>query len=112
MTFMIQQAQDGMIRYLFIVLIIALASVQYKLWYGEGSIHEWLTLKHKISAQIHENEVLESQNQALLADIQELKSADQALEEDARQNLGMIKNDETYFQIIEDKEPPHDHSKY
>ncbi len=88
-------------RYLLIIFFIAFASLQYKLWFGEGSVREWDQIKAKTEQQLLENQQLDTKNQSLIADVQELKSADQALEEDARQSLGMIKKDETYFQIIE-----------
>jgi cell division protein FtsB len=92
-------------RYFLILFLIAFASLQYKLWFGEGSVREWTQIKAKIEQQSLENQQLDAKNQSLIADVQELKSADQALEEDARQSLGMIKNDETYFQIIETPQP-------
>lgn len=91
-------------RYFAIIFIIAFVSLQYKLWFGEGSIHEWMQIKAKTEQQILANQQMSAKNQSLIADIKELKSADQALEEDARQNLGMIKSDETYFQLIDKKE--------
>jgi cell division protein FtsB len=88
-------------RYLVLIFLIGFASLQYKLWFGEGSVREWIEVKHKTQQQVEANQQLESRNQRLIADIEELRTADQALEEDARQSLGMIKNDEVYFQVVE-----------
>lgn len=88
-------------RYLVLIFLIGFASLQYKLWFGEGSVREWIEVKHKTRQQVEANQQLESRNRRLIADIEELRTADQALEEDARQSLGMIKNDEVYFQVIE-----------
>lgn len=80
---------------------MALAALQYKLWLGEGSIHQWRQLDQKIAEQAQENEQLTSRNKAVEADILELKKGDQALEEQARYELGMVKNDEVYYQFVE-----------
>ena len=77
-------------RTLFLVLILSLIGLQYKLWLGEGSIRQWQQLEHKTTAQTEENEKLLARNQAIEADITELKSGDQSLEEQARDELGMV----------------------
>jgi cell division protein FtsB len=88
-------------RSIIMILILALIGLQYKLWLGDGSILQWRQLESKIAAQKKENESLASRNRAIEADILELKSGDQALEEQARFELGMVKNDETYYQFVE-----------
>ena len=88
-------------RSIIIILILALIGLQYKLWLGDGSILQWRQLQSKIAAQKKENESLASRNRAIEADILELKSGDQALEEQARFELGMVKNDELYYQFVE-----------
>ncbi|MDP1603058.1 MAG: cell division protein FtsB [Legionella sp.] len=88
-------------RSIIIILILALIGLQYKLWLGDGSILQWRQLESKIAAQKKENETLASRNRAIEADILELKSGDQALEEQARFELGMVKNDELYYQFVE-----------
>lgn len=88
-------------RSIIFVLILALIGLQYKLWVGDGSITQWQQLETKIAAQKKENETLLIRNRAIEADILELKSGDQALEEQARYELGMIKNDEIYYQFVE-----------
>lgn len=93
-------------RYLVLIFLLGFAGLQYKLWFGDGSVRDWIEIKEKTQQQVEANQQLESRNQRIIADIDELRSADQALEEDARQSLGMIKNDEVYFQVIE-REPSH-----
>ncbi|MGQ3889913.1 cell division protein FtsB [Legionella sp. CNM-1927-20] len=88
-------------RPVIIILILAFLSLQYKLWLGDGSILHWRQLERKIAQQTQENENLIARNQAIEADILELKQGDQALEEQARYELGMVKNDEIYYQFIE-----------
>lgn len=88
-------------RTIVVFLIIALIGLQYKLWVGDGSVAQWLHLEKKVTGQEDENKQLVARNHALEADIEELKSGDQALEEQARFELGMVKNGETYYQFVE-----------
>ena len=86
-------------KYFIILFIIAVVGLQYKLWFGEDSITELLNIKTKIEAQEKLNKQQAIQNQNITADIEELRHADQALEENARESLGMTKNNEVYYQI-------------
>ncbi len=88
-------------RPVFIVLIIALVVLQHKLWLGDGNIIQWISLQEKLKEHQQENNKLATRNKALEADIQELKSGEQALEEQARYELGMVKKDEDYYQFVE-----------
>lgn len=88
-------------RSIFIILILALIGLQYKLWLGDGGLTQWVNLEKKLAMQESENSKLMSRNLAIDADITELKSGDQALEEQARYELGMVKKDEIYYQFID-----------
>lgn len=88
-------------RSIILILLLALLGLQYKLWLGDGSLLQWQHLVKKIDQQKKENDLLGARNRALEADILELKSGDQALEEQARYDLGMIKQDEIYYQFLE-----------
>lgn len=88
-------------RLIIICLIIMLIGLQYKLWIGEDSLLQWVQLDKKLETQQVENKRLLARNQAIEADIAELKSGDQALEERARFDLGMVKQDETYYQFVD-----------
>jgi cell division protein FtsB len=88
-------------RPIFIVLIIALVVLQHKLWLGDGSIIQWVGQQQKLKEHQQENSKLAARNKALAADIKELKSGDQALEEQARYELGMVKENEAYYQFVE-----------
>ncbi len=88
-------------RLIIVCLIMIFVGLQYKLWVGEDSLPRWVSLNKKLTAQLDENKKLFSRNQSMEADISELKSGDQALEERARHDLGMIKQDETYYQFID-----------
>lgn len=88
-------------RTIIFALILILVGLQYKLWIGDGSLVQWRQLEQKIDAQELENERLQVRNHAIEADIIELQSGDQALEERARHELGMVKNDEVFYQFVE-----------
>lgn len=82
-------------------LILVLIGLQYKLWLGDGGLFQWVNLERKLVAQENENDKLLTRNLAINADIAELKSGEQALEEQARYQLGMVKNGESYYQFVD-----------
>ncbi|MCL9682786.1 cell division protein FtsB [Legionella maioricensis] len=88
-------------RPVFIILIIALVVLQHKLWLGDGNLIQWISLEKKLEEHQHENNKLAARNRALEADVKELKRGDQALEEQARYELGMIKENEVYYQFVD-----------
>ncbi|CAM4483877.1 MAG: Cell division protein FtsB [Legionella sp.] len=88
-------------RPVFIILIIALVVLQHKLWLGDGNLIQWVALQKKLADHEQKNDKLVVRNRALEADIKELKSGDQALEEQARHELGMIKQNEVYYQFVD-----------
>ena len=87
-------------RLIVISLVLILLGLQYKLWFGEDSVLQWMRLDKKLEKQTAKNEKLMLRNQAIEADIAELKSGDQALEERARYDLGMVKQGEIYYQFV------------
>ncbi len=88
-------------RYLAILLSILFILLQYDLWIGEGSIIAAWKLEETIKLQQRQNARIKERNNALDAEVKDLKSGLQAIEERARSELGMIKEDETFFQVIE-----------
>lgn len=88
-------------RYLAILLGLLFIILQYDLWIGEGSLTAAWKLDKSIEIQQNQNARLKERNQALDAEVKDLKSGLQAIEERARSELGMIKEDETFFQVIE-----------
>ena len=86
------------------VLLIVLVLLQYRLWVGDGSLAEVWQLHRQVENQKAENARLEERNQALDAEVQDLKQGQTAIEERAREELGMIRKNETFYQIIE-KDP-------
>ncbi|HID81543.1 MAG TPA: cell division protein FtsB [Chromatiales bacterium] len=88
-------------RILTIILIILLVLLQYRYWVGEGSQQEVWRMKKAVAAQKQENEKLQARNKALEAEVQNLKKGLDAIEERARSELGMIKEGETFYRVIE-----------
>ena len=89
-------------RILIVVLLILLLSLQYKLWFGDGGLIKVWRLNETVEQQQVENEKLKERNQALEAEVRDLKQGLEAIEERARSELGMIREDETYYQVIEE----------
>lgn len=87
-------------RWLGLLLIILLIALQAKLWLGDGGMRGIHKLHASVSTQKAENAKLERRNQALAADVKDLKHGDQAVEARARNNLGLIKPGETFYQVI------------
>lgn len=84
---------------MFLVLGTVFAGLQYRLWYGPGSIPAARKMKVAIASQQAENLILEERNQQMDAEILELKSGMETVEERARQELGMVKAGETLYVI-------------
>jgi cell division protein FtsB len=93
-------------RWLLWLLVGLLVLLQYRLWVGDGSLAEVWGLYRQVEDQREENTRLRERNQALEAEVTDLKQGLAAIEERAREELGMIKDGETFYQIIE--EPPRD----
>ncbi len=89
-------------RWLLALLLLLLALLQYRLWVGDGSLAEVWGLYQQVEAQRAENRVLQERNQTLEAEVTDLKQGLDAIEERAREELGMVKDDETFYQIIEE----------
>ncbi|MGH8281374.1 MAG: cell division protein FtsB [Gammaproteobacteria bacterium] len=83
-----------------LILVLLLLLFQYDLWFGQGDLHDAWKLQQQVSAQQSENAELMKRNQALAAQVQDLKQGQAAVEEQARSDLGMIKKGETFYQIV------------
>ncbi|MGD8925802.1 MAG: cell division protein FtsB [Thioalkalispiraceae bacterium] len=78
-----------------------LAILQYDLWFGDGSLMAAWKLEDQITEQKQVNEQLQHRNDALAAEVSDLKSGLAAIEERARSELGMIKEGETFVQVLD-----------
>ena len=93
-----------MIKPIMIVLAIMLVLLQYRLWISHDGLPSLLRLHLQVEKQRLDNEKLSERNQVLAAEVQDLKSGLDALEERARSELGMIRQGETFFHIIEEND--------
>lgn len=80
-----------------------LLMLQHQLWLGHGSIRDVWRLQNTVAAQQQQNELLHQRNDALEAEVQDLKSGLEAVEERARRELGMIRDGEVFYQIVEEQ---------
>ncbi|MFW7343777.1 cell division protein FtsB [Pollutimonas sp. H1-120] len=87
-------------RLLLIILVLLTAITQYPLWWGKGGWLRVQELQRKVTSQQETNDALLARNNALQAEVQDLKSGKAAIEERARAELGMIKQGEVYVQIL------------
>ena len=88
------------------ILIIALALLQYRLWFGKNSVPDYYGIVEEVERQKQENYKLQQRNKILYADIDDLKMGVEAVEERARNELGMIKDGETFFRVVPNKPKP------
>lgn len=89
-------------RGLLLVLLILLALLQYKLWLGEGGFTDVKRLEQKVAEQVQENAMLHQRNLELEAEVADLREGVEAIEERARSELGMIKEEEEFFLVVPD----------
>jgi len=90
-----------MLRWIALVLLLLLIGLQLKLWSGSGSMRDVDSLRQAVKKQSQENATLLKRNQALAADVHDLKHGDQAVEARARTELGLIKPGEVFYQVVE-----------
>lgn len=87
-------------KWLLGVLVVLLALLQYKLWFGEGNVGDVHRLHQEIAAQRAENARLKDRNAALEAQVKDLKSGTAAVDELARSQMGMIRQGDTFYQYV------------
>ena len=92
-------------RWIVFGLIALLIGLQGKLWFGQGGRPEVRHLQERVAMQQRENAELRKRNEALAAEVHDLKSGTEAIEERARSELGMIKQGEVFYQVIEPEKP-------
>lgn len=93
-------------RFLTLTLVVLIAALQYPLWFGKGS---WMRV-WEIDRQVHEqriaNDKLRQRNAALEAEVRDLKNGYDAIEERARNELGMTKPDEVFYEVLKGSGQP------
>ena len=89
-----------------LLLVALLAWLQYRLWFGQGGEREVAALQAQVHQQAHANAGLKQRNEALAAEVEDLKSGEAAAEERARSELGMIKPGETFYRVVDPAPAP------
>jgi len=87
------------------VLSALIVAIQYPLWLGKGGWMRVWDVNRQVEAQHLKNQGLEMRNGALAAEVKDLKQGLDAIEERARYELGMVKNDEVFFQVPAKPQP-------
>ena len=88
-------------KILALVLLILLVWLQYKIWLQDGGIPEVIQLQQEVESVKTEVDNLQERNASLDAEVQDLKKGLDAIEERARSEMGMIKEGEVYYQVID-----------
>ncbi len=90
-----------MIRFFIIILIVFFLMIQFDIWLKDDGFYRMKELEQMIDSQVEENERLKLRNKQLEREIDELKSGTESIEEKARTDLGMIKEGEEFYLIVE-----------
>ena len=88
-----------------VLLLGLLAWLQYRWWFGRGGHRDVVVLQHRVEAQVSDNAARQQRNDALAAEVHDLKdpaSGGAAVEERARNELGMVKSGETFYRVVND----------
>lgn len=94
-----------MLRPITLILLTLILLLQYPLWLGKGSWLKVWDVDRQVEAQKKLNQQTQLRNAAMDAEVRDLKKGSEAIEERARSELGMVKRDEVFFQIV-GKHPP------
>jgi cell division protein FtsB len=93
-------------RALAITFAALIVLIQYPLWLGKGGWMRVWEIDRQLQNQKSRNEELQARNDALDAEVRDLKQGLEAVEERARLELGMVRQDEVFFQIVEQPRAP------
>lgn len=88
-------------RLLIGILLILFCLLQYRLWFGQYSVTDYLQRLDEIATQRASNQELQKRNRMLMADVTDLQQGLEAIEERARNELGLIGEDEVFFRIVQ-----------
>ncbi len=94
-------------RFLAIVLVVLIAALQYPLWFGKGGWMRVWEIDRQVQQQRAGNDKLRQRNAALEAEVRDLKNGYDAIEERARNELGMTRKDETFYEVLKNTTQPH-----
>lgn len=88
-------------KLLWTIMVVVILLLQVRLWVGEGSFAQVWALEQSIAEQRNENAELATRNERLYAEVRNLRNEQGAVEERARMNLGLIREGETFFLVVE-----------
>jgi len=83
------------------IIILLVILLQYRLWHGDGGIEEIKAYQQRLADLQEQVEEKRARNEALYAEVEDMRKGQEALEERARDELGMIREGETFFQVLE-----------
>lgn len=89
-----------MLKTVIITLILLLIVLQVRFWQGAGSVVTYIDLKRAILVQEKQNQKYQQRNKSLASQLEHLKQSPLAIEEYARNQLGMVRPDEQFFQVL------------
>jgi cell division protein FtsB len=92
------------VRALLAILLLVLVALQLKMWFGEGGYRDVQRLAERVEQQALENEALAQRNRELQAEVEDLRQGLEAIEERARSELGLIKENEEFYQVVPGRE--------
>lgn len=87
-------------KWIAVLLLALLAALQTRLWFGKNSVSDYHTMQEQIQLLEQQNANLRQRNQLLKADIDDLQLGIESMEERARNELGLIKEGETFYRIL------------
>jgi len=90
-------------KWLLAILIILFIVLQHKIWVADGGMSDVYRIRNDVEQQKKTNAKLKERNQALEAEVRDLKQGLEAVEERARSELGMVKENEIFYQIVEEQ---------
>ena len=93
-------------RWLLVALLAILVVLQYRLWIAEGSLAERSRLERQVLDQTEINAQLTARNAVLEREVLELQTGNKGVEQRAREQLGLIRKDETFYQFADTPQPP------
>ncbi len=83
------------------IIILLIIHFQYRIWIGDGSLAQIDAYQQRLDTLKKQAEEKRERNEALYAEVLDLRKGQEAIEERARDELGMIKEDETFFHVLE-----------
>lgn len=93
-------------RTMLVIFSVALVVLMFRYWVSDDGMREVWRLEQAVAEQQEQNELLRHRNNELEAEVADLKGGSDAIEERARAELGMKRENETFYQVVENEETP------